>query len=87
MHYIYTSIICLQIYVYNYLGTSVMGHKQTRQAVYGSRQSTAGVGCKIPSSVYEPLARHVKLRVAYAPGMPGTFSPPTRVSDPAMHHG
>ena len=22
-----------------------------------------------------------------APGMPGTFSPPTRVSDPDMHHG
>ena len=25
--------------------------------------------------------------VAHAPGMPGTFSPPTRVSDPNMHHG
>ena len=28
-----------------------------------------------------------KLRVAHAPGMPGTFSPPPRVSDPDMHHG
>ena len=27
----------------------------------------------------------VKLRVAHAPGMPGTFSPPSRVSDPDMH--
>ena len=32
-----------------------------------------------------PLTRYVKLRVA--PGMPGTFSPPLRVSDPGMHHG
>ena len=34
-----------------------------------------------------PLARYVKLRVAHAPGMPGTFSPPPRVIDPDMHHG
>ena len=33
------------------------------------------------------LARYVKLRVAHAPGMPGTSSPPPRVSDPDMHHG
>ena len=25
--------------------------------------------------------------VAHAPGMPGTFSPPPRISDPSMHHG
>ena len=36
---------------------------------------------------YGPLARYVKLRVAHAPGMPGTFSPRPRVSDPDMHHG
>ena len=34
-----------------------------------------------------PLDRYVKLRVAHAPGMPGTFSPPPRVSNPEMHHG
>ena len=34
-----------------------------------------------------PLIRYVKLRVAHAPGMPGTFFPPPRVSDPDMHHG
>ena len=34
-----------------------------------------------------PLARYATLRVAHAPGMPGTFSPPPRVSDPVMHHG
>ena len=28
----------------------------------------------------------VKLRLAHAPGMLGTFSPPLRVSDPDMHH-
>ena len=36
--------------------------------------------------LYGPLARYVKLRVAHAPGMPGTFSPPPQVSDPDMHH-
>ena len=34
-----------------------------------------------------PLNKYVKLRVAHALGMPGTFSPPPRVSDPDMHHG
>ena len=31
------------------------------------------------------LTRYIKLQVAHAPGMPGTFSPPPRVSDPDMH--
>ena len=34
-----------------------------------------------------PLAKYVKLWVAHAPGMPGTFSPPPPVSEPDMHHG
>ena len=34
-----------------------------------------------------PLARYVKLWFAHAPGMPGTFSPPPRDSDPDMHQG
>ena len=29
----------------------------------------------------------VKLRVAHAPGMPGTFSPPPTSRKPGMHHG
>ena len=37
--------------------------------------------------IHGPLTRYVKLRVAYVPGMPGTFSSSTRVSDPDMHHG
>ena len=41
--------------------------------------------------LHEPLARYAKLRVAHAPGMPGTFFPCRRlqrkllVSDPGMH--
>ena len=34
-----------------------------------------------------PLTRYAKTRVAHAPGMPGAFSLPRRVSDPDMHHG
>ena len=34
-----------------------------------------------------PFARYVKLRVAHAPGLPGTFSTSPWISDPAMHHG
>ena len=39
------------------------------------------------SHLHGPLARYVKLWVVHAPGMQGTFSPPSRVSDPNMHHG
>ena len=39
------------------------------------------------TSWHGPLARYVKLQVAHAPGMPGTFSPPLWVSDPDVHHG
>ena len=34
-----------------------------------------------------PLARYEKLRVANVPGMPGSLSPPPRVSHPGMHYG
>ena len=33
------------------------------------------------------LSKYAKLRVAHAPGMPGTFSLTPWVSDPDMHHG
>ena len=47
-----------------------------------------GQDCRIISyhAYHGPLARYVKFWVAHAPGMPGTFSPPPRVSDPDMHH-
>ena len=44
------------------------------------------VNKKVNKYWHGPLTRYVKLRVAHAPGMPGTFSPPPRVSDPDMHH-
>ena len=34
-----------------------------------------------------PLARYIRLRVTHVSEMPGTFSPPPRVSDPNMHRG
>ena len=37
------------------------------------------------SFINGPLTRYVNLRVAHAPGMPGTFSPPPWISDPDMH--
>ena len=39
------------------------------------------------SQTHGPLTRCAKLRVVHAPGMPGTFSLPPRISDPDMHHG
>ena len=36
---------------------------------------------------HEPLTSYVKLRVAHAPGILGTFSPPPRDNDPDMHYG
>ena len=51
-------------------------------------------GCRFPDNrrnqdkrYYGPITRYVKMRVAQAPGMSGTFSPPLRVSDTDMHHG
>ena len=35
---------------------------------------------------HRPLARYVKLWVAYEPGTPGTLPWPPRISDPDMHH-
>ena len=54
-----------------------------------SEASLCGL-CMMPHSQevsYGPLVRYVKLRVVHAPGMPGTFVQPPRVSDPDMHHG
>ena len=41
--------------------------------------------CKIV--LHESLDRYANMWVAHAPGMPGTLSPPPRVSDPDIHHG
>ena len=37
--------------------------------------------------LHGPLTMYAKSWVAHAPGMPGTFSPPSIVSDLGMHHG
>ena len=57
----------------------------TRQVIFFN-------GSPFENFFHGPLTRYVKLRVAHAPGMPGTFSPPPTskeplVSDPGMHHG
>ena len=41
----------------------------------------------LENDFYGPLIRYVKLQVAHAPRMSGTFSLPLRISDPDMHHG
>ena len=46
-----------------------------------------GISTLALSVVNGPLTRFAKLRVAHAPVMSETFSPPLRVSDPDMHHG
>ena len=57
--------------------TSVLAQQVNRRRQSGGMQS----------HYHGPLARYVKLRVAHASGMPGTFSPPPRDSDPDMHQG
>ena len=54
---------------------------------YVPRYDDAIIAILCRFQVHGPLARCVKLRVAHAPGMPGTRSPPPRVSDTDMHHG
>ena len=48
-------------------------------------EEVGGTMCEIIS--HGPLARYMKLRVAHASGVLGTFSPPPRVSDLDMQHG
>ena len=67
------TLVCIHTHIYIYI---VHIHKYTAELW----------ATKI-SALYGPIARYVKFRVAHSPGMPGTFSPPPRVSDPDMHHG
>ena len=59
----------------------------TRPIVSIADSSTQLLVCRAFNLYHGPLIRYVKLRVAHAPGMPGTFSLAPRVSDPYMHHG
>ena len=74
--------------------TGFSGHPQIFW--HGGMKTTGSFPHTVVMAVYNfyfshlhhgPLDRYAKLRVAHAPGMPGTFSPPPRVSDPDMHHG
>ena len=49
----------------------------------------AGSYCPNPSATTPPWASYqiCKIAGAHSPGVPGTFSPPPRVSDPDMYHG
>ena len=51
--------------------------------IYDPRCDQHYIMCRL----YRPLARYAKLSIAHAPGMPGTFTLPPRVSDPDMRHG
>ena len=57
-----------------------------RRPVCGDLFLNSGIHSR-RNRVHGSLARYVKLWVAHVPGMPGTFSPSPRVSDPDMHHG
>ena len=56
-------------------------------AFWHPNQTATPVPVGLVNHVHWPLTRYVKLRVAHAPGMPGTFSLQSRVSNPDMHHG
>ena len=62
-------------------------HNQLRGQVYPPASNMMKLVGDNNRPCHRPLTRYVNLRVAHAPGMPGTFSPPPRVSDPDMHHG
>ena len=74
----------------------ILCYENTRESLLDSDQSEnhfsrnlrfRAIVTIIYRPLHGPLARYVKLRIAHAPGMPGTISPPSRVSDPDMHHG
>ena len=60
-------------------------HHHDHRAVYLAYR--VGLCCKTPVSWAWASWQIGKISDAHAPGMPGTFSPPPRVSDPDMHHG
>ena len=63
---------CALFITWNKLNSMIPGLLETRSSLW---------------CIHEPLARYETLRVAHALGMPGTFPPPPRISDPDMHHG
>ena len=87
--------VCQMLELYNHYNIQSRGFDTLRDLVLVPEKSrwtntTATDALSSPGHQQPwngPLARYVKLRVAHASGMPGTFSPPLRLSDPDMHHG
>ena len=76
----------------------IIDYAHLQDAIFTELQAFHGLWCGVCDNLHiqytfgrpllhGPLTRYVKLWVAHAPGMPGTFSPPPRVSHPYMHHG
>ena len=75
-------MFCLQIpYIVDTMLNSLRAENIHRWRIYALMINTYHT----IASGNSPLARYVKVRVAHAPGLPGTFSP--RVRDPDIHHG
>ena len=68
-----------------YMVSVSINDEKCSPALY-SKGPGLGIGESL-ALLHGPLATCVKLRVAHAPGILETFSPPPRVSDPDMHHG
>ena len=81
-----TSLIC-QIWLSRETASGFSSHAPFW--IYGEQHFISQTlhSCGIRKHFYGPLTRCAELRVAHAPGMPGTFSPPSRVGDPDMQHG
>ena len=60
-----------------YLTTHITGYADNATEVAAERH------CNETTFIHGPLTRHEKLRVAHAPGMPGTFSPPPTSNETA----
>ena len=61
-----------------------------RQKLCAQQIQDVDLGIAVPHQKlprHGSLIRYVKIAGAHTPGMPGTFSPPPRVSDPDIHHG
>ena len=68
----------------NHIWVTDSNFEVTRELAKSRRSFLMKTRCQ---HINEPLTRYVELRVAHAPGIPGTFSMPPRISDSDMHHG
>ena len=79
--------VCRYMLYHMYVCISMWGILSQLIHVEAEWRIYASVNLSITGSDNGPFTRYAKLRVAHAPGMPGTFSPPLRFSNPDMHHG